>query len=235
LNGNPMFDALGVRAVLSQQDLANVPGLRFVGRDRDTRVYENTNAYPRAWVVHDIHVVGGEDDAFDFLEQRAARKQDGAFIVTAFDPRREAVVEHSGKTDQALLAVQDARTTCKAVSRDRTSIELYSAESVTLRVEAACAGLLVLSDTYFPGWKASVNGREQTIYPTDGALRGVLVPKGASHVEFRYEPRGFPIGIALALIGVLAFVVIWLVSARRRRDRPHTEASTARRLPSTDP
>ena len=79
---------------------------------------------------------------------------------------------------------------------------------MTLRVSAACAGLLVLPDTYFPGWKATVNGRDQTIYPTDGAFRGVTVPEGTSRVEFRYEPRAFPVGIVLAVVGLAGFALV---------------------------
>jgi hypothetical protein len=218
---NPMFDALGVRVVLSNQDLANVPALRFQGKDGDTRVYENTNAYPRAWVLHDVHVVRGEDEAFAFLKTHA-RRRDGAFIVNAFDPRHEAVVEHRGKTtDRTLRALQDRRTHCSGGDRDRATIKRYSAESVTVRVQAACAGLLVLPDTYFPGWRATVNGRSQTIFPTDGAFRGVPVPDGTSRVEFRYEPRAFPIGIVLAVAGLAAFAVIWLVLGWRGRNRAH--------------
>ena len=123
--GNPMFDALAVRAVLSQHDLANVPALRLLGRDGDTRVYENTNAYPRAWVVHDVHVVGGEDDAFEFLEARA-RRRDGAFIVDAFDPRREAVVERAGQTDG-----RDVATRC------RTGGRVHGSEPATERPSSA--------------------------------------------------------------------------------------------------
>ncbi len=233
LQGNPMFDALGVRAVLSHQDLASVPELRFVGRDGNTRVYEKTNAYPRAWVLHDVRVVDGEDHAFEFLEARA-RRTDGAFIVNTFDPRREAVVEHHGKTtDRTLLALQHGRTECNAGNRDRARIEDYAADSVTLRVEAACAGLLVLPDTYFPGWRATVNARDQTIYATDGAFRGVTVPKGPSRVEFRYEPRAFSAGIVLAVAALVAFVVIWVASAWRRRRRTET-SSTTRHLPASD-
>ena len=162
---NPMFDALGVRAVLSKQDLANVPALRFLGRDRDTRVYENTNAYPRAWVVHDVHVVGGEDDAFAFLEARA-RRRDGAFIVNAFDPRHEAVVEHHGKTDG-----RDVARTARQADRMQHGGSRPGDHRALLRrirdapSRAACAGLLVLPDTYFPGWRATVNGREADDLP----------------------------------------------------------------------
>lgn len=223
LRDNPMFDALGVRAVLSERDLANIPGLRLLGRDRDTRVYENSRAYPRAWVVHDVHAVQDEDEAFGFLQARA-RRSDGAFIVNAFDPRREAVVEHDGETtDQTLRALQDGRTTCDAATRDRATIESYSGRSVTLQVDAACPGLLVLPDTYFPGWRATVNGEDQIIYPTDGAFRGVAVPKGTSHVHFHYEPRTFSVGIALAVAGLAAFGAIWLLSGWRGRRRPHAK------------
>ena len=104
---------------------------------------------------------------------------------------------------------------------------------MTLRVEAACPGLLVLPDTYFPGWRATVNGRKRTIYATDGAFRGVTVPKGTSRVEFRYEPRAFPIGIALAVAGLAAFAHR-LVSGCARgdcagRDRRQASASAPNR------
>lgn len=218
LKDNPMFDALAVRVVLSERDLSNVPGLRLLGRDLDTRVYEKTNAYPRAWIVHEVHRAQDEDAAFTFLKARA-RKSDGAYLVRSFDPRREAVVEQAGdRTDPALRALQDGGPACKARPRDdQVTIERYSGDSVTLLVDAACPGLLVLPDTYFPGWKATVNGEARTIYATDGAFRGVAVPDGASRVQFRYEPRAFSVGIAIAVVGLLTFLVVWLVAVRRRR------------------
>jgi len=225
--GNPMFDTLGVRAVLSARDLASVSGFRFLGQDRGTRVYENLNAFPRAWVVRDVEIVRGEDEAFGLLEARA-RREDGVSIVDGFDPRREAVLERSGTSaDEALRAVWEGRPACGAESPDRASIVRYATDSVTLRVRAACASLLVLSDTYFPGWKATVNGREREIYPTNGALRGVIVPKGTSRVEFRYEPRAFPLGLAVGFVGLGGFLVVGLVSRQRRRRRRTNPAKPA--------
>jgi len=229
LHGNPMFDALGVRAVLSEQDLGPVPSLRLLGRDRDTRVYKKIDAYPRAWVVHKVHLVGEEDEAFDFLKARAHRRDD-AFIVDSFDPRLEAVVEHDGNTtDDRLRVLQSGPDACTTRRPDRVSIQRYSGDSVSLRVNAGCAGLLVLPDTYFPGWKATVNGRDRTIYPTDGAFRGVTVPEGTSQVEFRYEPRGFSIGVVLAAAGLIAFAVIGLARWWRTQSRHPTVPPSAPR------
>lgn len=213
LRGNPMLDALGARVILSVRDLSGVPELRLVGTDGDTRVYENSNAYPRAWVVRDVHAVRTEDEAFTYLESRADRTGS-----SAFDPRREAVVEHDGSAPPpAIHALQRGQSECRVTTPDEATIERYTSNSVTLRVRAACPGLLVLPDTYYPGWQATVNGRAQTIHPTDGAFRGVTVPEGESTVEFRYEPRAFPIGIALALIGLAVFAVVWIVSWWRKR------------------
>ena len=228
--GNPMFDALSVRAILSQHDLADVPGLRLLGRDRDTRVYENTNSFPRAWVVHDVHLVGGEDDAFRYLESRAHR-EGGAFVVDGFDPRHAAVVENHGKAaDEMLGALRGSQATCGPAPRDHVRIEEYSARSVALHVDAGCGGVLVLPDVYFPGWTATVNGEDRTVYATDGAFRGVVVPKGASRVEFRYEPRAFRIGTAFGAAALAVFLAAGVVSIRRRRASAHPEQPASRRL-----
>ena len=180
LRDNPMFDALSVRAVISKKDLAKVPPLRFIGRDGDARVYENTNAYPRAWVVHDVRVVEGADEAFGFLEDHARRRH-GAFIVDRFDPRRQAVVEHDQKrADGNLRALARAADPMQERIARSSGRRAVLSQMVVLRVQAACAGLVVLPDTYFPGWRATVKGRGAPIYPTE-ARSGVF--------QCRREPR----------------------------------------------
>ena len=92
-------------------------------------------------------------------------------------------------------------------------------------MDAECAGLLVLPDTYFPGWSATVNGRERQVLATDGAFRGVLVPRGASTVEFHYEPSQFPLGVGLAVSGIAVFGIVVLVTVVRRRHAPTTDVA----------
>jgi hypothetical protein len=224
---NPMFDALAVRVFLSQGDLPEgaAPGtsdgehvsLRPVGQDLDTHVYENVNAYPRSWIVRDVHSVTDEDAAFSYLG-RQGNKENGATIVDNFDPRHQAVVEQPDSSDQSLASVKNSPSTCDE-SRDQVKIANYSSDKVTLDVDAVCPGLLVLPDTYFPGWSATVNGSDQRIYPTDGAFRGVVVPAGKSTVEMTYRPTRFTAGLVLAVVGLLGFLTIALTVGWRRRVR----------------
>jgi uncharacterized membrane protein YfhO len=68
-------------------------------------------------------------------------------------------------------------------------------------------GLLVLADSYYPGWKVYVDGQESQVIPTNLTMRGVILSQGQHSVEFVYQPDLLWIGLAIAgltLIGVLA-------------------------------
>jgi uncharacterized membrane protein YfhO len=75
-------------------------------------------------------------------------------------------------------------------------------------------GLLVLSDLYYPGWQARVNGKEEPVIRVFGLLRGVLVGKGRSEVVFLYRPNSFYAG---ALISLTALIVLFIFAFIKRR------------------
>ena len=97
---------------------------------------------------------------------------------------------------------------------------------MTIRVESQRAGLLVLSDTYYPGWKAYVDGQETPIYPTDVALRSVYLEAGEHEVRFVYSPASFKLGVLISGLSLLALVAyagrgtawrLWVRLRERRR------------------
>ena len=91
----------------------------------------------------------------------------------------------------------------------------YENNRVRLQVETAEEGYLVLADTYYPGWKVFVNGEERVIMRANYMLRAVVVPKGTSMVEFRFEPPLFRYGV-YASIGALCVALVLGFVFRKR-------------------
>jgi uncharacterized membrane protein YfhO len=77
----------------------------------------------------------------------------------------------------------------------------------------------VLTDAFFPGWQATVDGQPAAIVRADFALRGVSVPAGRHQVVFEYTPASFRLGAAISG-GALLVLTIWTLIDARRRPRP---------------
>lgn len=171
------------------------PGLRIAYDGADATVYANDEALPRTWVVGAQEVAGSEREALDEVTD------------PGFDPMAKAVVESDVKglpRQPGLLPAGSSR------------IESYGPERVTLRARAARPSLLVLSDLHYPGWKATLDGRDVPIERTNYVMRGVSLPPGEHRVEFRYEPLSWRIGWIVSLLGLLALAAIVALGVRRR-------------------
>ena len=78
--------------------------------------------------------------------------------------------------------------------------------SFQLKVDAENDSVLVVSQTYYPGWRAWVDGQEAQIVPADYALTGIAVTAGSHDVRFAYQPRSFQLGIAITIAALLVSV-----------------------------
>jgi len=75
-------------------------------------------------------------------------------------------------------------------------------DRIVFAVEGGSGGELILTDSFYPGWRAWVDGEPVSIRRADEAFRGVLVPPGTHTVEFRYEPASFRVGLFLSLLAL---------------------------------
>ena len=89
-------------------------------------------------------------------------------------------------------------------------------DTVEIDLDACAAGVLVITDSYFPGWEATLDGQPASIERVDLIVRGVRVGKGKHRVVMRYRPSSFRIGAALSLLSLLALLLV-LVGRRRAR------------------
>jgi hypothetical protein len=154
-------------------------------------VYENAGVFPRAWAIHGFVPIKEVNEGRAFINDHLEDLRSKALFLG--DPPRN-------------LACQGAQ--------DNVSVTKYQPEQVTLQAQMSCAGMVVLSDTYYPGWDAKVDGKPAQIYEVDFAFRGVIVPSGSHQIAFRYRPRSFFAGVALTLSGLLGAALITIVSRK---------------------
>lgn len=211
IEANPMFDLLGVRYVVAgPTPVSTTSGQYRPVVQGDVSVFENTHASPRSFVATDVHVVGGTNEAVSYLKGLGHPMSDGRVREDRFDPLTQAVAEDpNGAVAPSMAAgAQPARS---------VTILSYEANKVIIDVGAGAPGLLVLTDTYMPGWQATVGGRSTKVLPADVAFRGVRVGGDATRVVFSYRPPGYALVWLLPLMGVLGAATWWLVSRQRVR------------------
>jgi hypothetical protein len=188
-------------------------------------------------VVQDLfgitHYVGRKADRTDQVEVFTASSGIKVFRSPDALPRARAVhrLEHV-KTDGELRArIEasdfDARTTALLLNSTAPPVEWCEGDEVKLvargtnriQVQAnmRCRGLVVLSETFYPGWQAKVDGRPAEVIEVYGALRSVAVEAGNHSVELRYRPASVTGGAALTVAGMLLAGVLAIRPARRRR------------------
>ena len=131
-----------------------------------------------------------------------------------FDPKSMVVFE---PRYQSALFTQ----TRERVPEGSCEIQEYQDENIRLRVSTNSPGYLILSEIYYPGWKATVDGEKTAILQGDFLLRVIPLGKGEHDVTLSYSSFPFRIGVIISLIsliGSLGFVV-WRRERFIRKDR----------------
>jgi hypothetical protein len=193
-----LLDVFAVREVMAPNAVKTPDrSLRPLYRDRLLTVFENRDASPRAWVAYGSRSARGQSDARSQVVGSSTRRL-----------RDAPVIENAGRPASAPLEhPSPARVTSE------------NPETVRLDVRAKRAGWLILDDTYYPGWHATVDGERAAIKPANAAFRAVRVPAGRHRVAFEYRSGVLRAGWMLSLLGVLVLAggsALALVRGRRR-------------------
>lgn len=160
-------------------------------------IYRYTACEPRALAVFDTRV---SDPASILNAVRSGR----------FDPQEVLLLE---EPPAAMAGTETHTTDTNANSSVRFTI--YQADEVAIEASLPRPGFLLLLDTYFPGWIATVNGQPTKIYRADYNFRAVSLPAGESTVRFVYRPNSLRLGLALSATGGLVLIGAWLWSRKR--------------------
>jgi hypothetical protein len=192
-----VYGLLGARHLLLPPGVRlQDPDLRLVYDGAEATIYANELHAPRAFVPAVVRVALGAEDELATIAE------------AAFDPRREATV----RVGEVHGSPPPPR------GRGSARVVAESDASVTLRATLSQRGLVVLGDTWGPGWSVQVDGRPAQAVPANAVLRGVVVPAGTHVIAWRYRVPGLRAGAALsgtALLALLAWAALPRVRSRR--------------------
>ncbi len=220
---SPLLDLLNVRYVVTEGEIPN-PDYRLV-YDGEVRIYENTDALPRAFALPRAEVISIGD-----LAPR----------LRTFDPRQVVLL------DDQMVHADDTRLQSPGDwPLQPATVVVYSPNALFVDVEMPGPGWLVLADSYFSGWKAyrSVptdqipnpqdeppGETELEIVRADGNFRAVWLEAGAHRVRFKYTPLSFKLGLYgsfMAAVVLFLLVLYWLWT---RLYRESDQDSTVKRV-----
>jgi hypothetical protein len=181
-------DILGIRyyfgPVPQRADLRQV----FEGSSGQ-KIFENPNAFPRVWAAHSGLEVGDARDARAMMSDPKFDARHSVFEIGQNPPKLEAC--------------------------DGDDVWMPHHEPNYLKIQAAmpCRGMVILTDTWFPGWSATVDGHAARIEKAYGAFRGVVVEAGDHVIEMSYRPWSVFVGAGMSAAAAL----IALLAAREKR------------------
>jgi len=202
LRVKPIFDWVGVR-YLALDHAYFSPGTRtddqlLIGNDQFRTPYKDD----RVTVVESM---GAEPKAIMSSAVTVLPNQQSILQTLSKDPQRilgEPLVEASDFPASAINLTSSQNMTSPV------SVTSYRPNHVQLEVDAPWPGLVVLKDSYAPGWQASINGMAARVVRVDGMVRGVIVDHPGHYViDFLYRPLPFIRGVwvssvILLLLGV---------------------------------
>jgi hypothetical protein len=175
-------------------------GLELVHANEDIVVYRNPHVLPRAWIVPQARVI---PDPSALLAELAD---------PTFDPRRQVLLEREPATPPLDSTEQN--------SGPGLALREWP-NRVTITVPPGAGGYLVCADTWYPGWRAYVDGVEVEVLQANYAFRAVVLPPDAREVVFAYRPHSFLVGglVSAATLGMVGLAGLARLRYWRERDR----------------
>jgi len=204
LRSSSLYDFVNAKYVIGHKDVP-LDWDKFVpvfDRDPQVNVYLNTQALPRAILVHQAVAVADQESAFLQIQE------------PGFDPASSVVVE-GGKPLQGSKGAREQGS--KGAGSESLDITAYRPNAIHLTAQTSAEAYLVLSEVYYPGWRAYVDGHAEQVLRANYAFRAVYLEPGYHEVRLVFEPLSWKVGLGISVATWISLIVWGLLSWRGRR------------------
>lgn len=141
--------------------------------------YELPEALPRAWTVKSI-IQGSPDNG---------KLVSDMMLKNSFIPTETAIVNGN------LPKLPD--------NSENGLVEIIESKNHSMKLKALTPGLVIINDTWYPRWKARVDGADAEIYRVNNSMRGIVSPRAGSEIEMVYDERNIKIWLLLSLFVII--------------------------------
>jgi hypothetical protein len=159
-------------------------------------IYENLRAMPRAWLVPEVISTKPKEALYSIKSSKLPDGRD-------FDPGKVAIVEEPLNFKVSPDPAMNAQ------------VKLIRDSVVEIKTSSKSDSFLVLSDVYYPGWQATIDGLPVRIFQTNYVLRGIMVPAGEHLIRFEFRPKSLYIGAGISAVSLFLLFGIFLILRRR--------------------
>jgi hypothetical protein len=186
----------------------SVEGQPTWAASHDWQLRRNQAAYPRAWVVHiaSIRPPARDVEARAHLMRTLAFMNDPIWTDNdrlVFDLRQAALIETQ---DSEALREYSPRTPVGPT--EGVEVIKYEPQRVELKTSLERPGLVILADTYYPGWRLTIDGQVSPIYRGNRMMRAAAVPAGKHTLVYTYNPESVRMGLLISLVSLV--IVLFL-------------------------
>ena len=197
-SGAAILSLLNVKYIVSPFALDAFPFRRV--RSGPVNVYENPAVMPRAFATHRVTVLNSDEDVLERMRRSDYRPSETVYLTAGECARAPAACAlGADNASEATVTIRD-----------------YRPGTVTMSAITGKPAMLVLADTYYPGWKAFVDGKERPVLRVNHTLRGVALEPGGHTVVFVFQPASLVWGAWLSLGASLVCGAAFVFSRRRR-------------------
>jgi hypothetical protein len=197
---SPFWDLMNMKYVLRTSDkpLPVTEKFRLVYQDPYVLIYENLKAFPRVFPVHQVLITENPDQSLQQLRDPTLDLRHIAILEIPPDSSLRKEIDALSSPPSGPEGVEKIKSTAE--------ITHYSPHRVVIEANMGISGILVLGDTYYPGWKVQVDHHPYVILPADYLLRGVYLKEGRHTVEFIYYPMSYKLGLYVSLFSLCLYL-----------------------------
>ena len=165
--------------------------------DGKIKIFESTDVLPRSYLVTKYQVSESYDDIFNIISN------------PNFDFQNELILEEN------INEFPSSASSSENLKNSQVSIIKYTPNFVELKTDYENPSILVLTDTFYPGWHAFVDEKETEIFRANGLVRAVFVPSGNHTVTFSFMPDSFVIGVVMSILSFLILFVFYILHQKK--------------------